>query len=98
MSKPTFVERMAELGLNFPPDEIAAFEAFVGDLEQSAAALRAIELISKPWHPRAVFDTIDPAALWVVKRAGRTPAEAVTLTQAVGAIVAASDGLRRKLA
>lgn len=62
------------------------------------SALRAIELISKPWHPRAVFDTIEPAALWVVKRAGRTPAEAVTLTQAVGAIVAASDGLRRKLA
>ncbi|KPL53384.1 hypothetical protein ABB55_15120 [Prosthecomicrobium hirschii] len=61
MSKPTFVERMAELGLNFPPDEIAAFEAFVGDLEQSAAALRAIDR-SYAEEPSSVF-TPAPAAL-----------------------------------
>lgn len=61
MSKPTFVERMAELGLNFPPEEIPAFEAFVGDLELSAATVRAIDR-SYAEEPSSVF-TAAPAAL-----------------------------------
>lgn len=62
------------------------------------SALRAIELISKPWHPRAVFDAIEPASLWAIKRAGRSPTDAVALTEAAEAIVAASDGMRREMA
>jgi hypothetical protein len=55
------------------------------------SAWRAIELVARPWHPRAVFDAIEPASLWVLEKAGRSKSEARALQHAATVIIAACE-------
>jgi hypothetical protein len=43
MTKQSFIDRMAALGLSFPAEEIPAFESFVADLERAAVFLREVD-------------------------------------------------------
>lgn len=57
MTEPTFKDRMAAMGLSFPEEEIASFEAFVGDLERAAEFVRALDH-SYADEPSNVFSLI----------------------------------------
>ncbi|MBS0643476.1 MAG: hypothetical protein JSS43_26750 [Proteobacteria bacterium] len=65
MPTPGFVQRMAELGLNFPAEELDAFESFVTDLERAASFVRKIDR-SFAEEPSNVFD---PASVALTRTA-----------------------------
>lgn len=53
------------------------------------SALRAIELVARPWHPRAVFESLLPATEWIIERAGHDTGEAAELLETARIITSA---------
>lgn len=60
MAEKSFTDRMAELGLKFPEEEIPAFESFVADLERAAAFVREMDR-SFAEEPSNVFSLVPRA-------------------------------------
>lgn len=62
------------------------------------SALRAIELVARPWHPRAVFDSVEPASRWVLEKSGHADVNGAELVRAANIIMSAGGDAARKRA